>query len=128
MLNHEQYNDDRNHAILARRAELQHSRALTAHPSCMDPDHPGCDRCNGAEDDMADYVARDAHHLDDSLGEFPDMTRELMEGIVAQVEAAESSDPNAMQEAAYGTVEVARKMAAAYAKQLTEQEIEGDKS
>ena len=33
------------------RHERRHRSMLMAHPSCRDPDHPGCDLCEEFDDD-----------------------------------------------------------------------------
>ena len=37
--------DEIQEGLAQRRIDRQHSRALSAHPDCRDPDHPGCESC-----------------------------------------------------------------------------------
>lgn len=47
--------DDYDDQIAEARADtlhlLRYQRRLSAHPNCMDPDHPGCEDCQEDEDD-----------------------------------------------------------------------------
>jgi len=36
---------------LEQQAMRWYQQALAAHPDCRDPDHPGCEKCMGADDD-----------------------------------------------------------------------------
>lgn len=67
-------------------------------------------------------IVADAHHFDDATGEFDDLRRELCEALIEQHKASRSSDPEAIKEAAQGTVEVMDKIAAAYAPSIAEHE------
>ena len=45
--------DELRHEAIAMR---RHQQKLAAHPDCRDPDHPGCAKCMGADDD--DYQSQ----------------------------------------------------------------------
>ena len=54
MFAHPDIVDDYDDQIAEARAETRHARRyqreLSAHPNCCDPDHPGCEDCQGDDE------------------------------------------------------------------------------
>lgn len=45
------YDDELDDLRMEAKAERQYNNRLARHPNCNDPDHPGCEACEGDDDE-----------------------------------------------------------------------------